>query len=151
MIRGQWGRVARGPRSAATKMIHQCPRVARKHSKNTVSVSVCHMVSILGPLVQLSVKLVLSSAFPVTLETHKEARNRSRLWDLCDLTVTSLPSLPLCSLSLFQAGAMPASLPSPRHAVGLFPSDCEDRKQRTERGNDLSSAPCLTPPSSADT
>lgn len=113
MIRGQWGHVAREPRSTATKMIHQCPRVARKHIVNTVSVSVCHMVSILGPLVQLSVKLVLSSAFPVTLETHKEARNRSRLWDLCDLTVTSLPSLPLCSLSLFQAGAMPASLSSP--------------------------------------
>lgn len=54
-------------------MSHYCPHVACKHSVNTLSVSVCLMLSILGPLAQLGVKLVLHCAFPVTLETHKEA------------------------------------------------------------------------------
>lgn len=87
-------------------MSHCCPRVACKHSVNTVSVSVCLMLSILGPLCSLVLKLVLRSAFPITPETHKEARNRSRLWSLCDLTVTPLYPLvlvfPLCPPSLFQ-------------------------------------------------
>lgn len=43
---------------------------------------------------------------------------------------------------LSRAGTLPVSLPSPN--IDLFPSDSPDRKQRAERGNDLSSALSLS-------
>lgn len=100
---------------------------------------------------QLSVKLVLLPAFPVTLETHKEARNRGRLWVLSDLTVMLLPPPSLFFIRALHPffSAQLAECPCLsflQKYSRVFTSDTQLRKPKTQRGNDLSSALSLVLP-----
>lgn len=62
-----------GVQQTTTKKGHYCCHVAFKISVNALSIFIYLNGFCSGPLVWLSVNLVLCSDFHVTLETHKEA------------------------------------------------------------------------------